>query len=365
MRLDASSKLWLVLPAVFGFTLFIIACFALRPEADIVYSARYYKIGEEPSYHHLWRIHSCGSGVSQLTSDGCNDYSPLWTADGKTILFIRETGNIRKICSISEHGGPVTALGVLPDEYVRMESVSPNRRSLVLLLRDSEWKLMLFDTATKKLSDIGAGFTTAWSPDSRRLYVSTDVRSEKSARIIDLATGNQFPLTGDFTAAAWVDDKTLVVQKFVTGRSEKARLVILHADGSVESEVLLPFVWSDTNDGLSPFADNLFTVPRDSDRIVYGRHAGDSTEGDAQVFYLVRLKGGLPIRVAKGRDLAWFSDETFLTGDGRHLELLDQKRKVWVSPLSVVSFPHGKIRTLVQGLVKVEGFDSKRRPMCR
>lgn len=358
-----SLKSWFFLLTLLGFTLLGMAFLVLRPQHDIVYSARYYNSGEKPSYYHIWRINSAGSGLVQLTSDSSNDRSPVWLADGKTILFVRETANTRKICSVGERGGPVTELGSLPDGYVGMESVAPNRRSLVYLARDSEWKLILFEMASKQQRELGAGCTTAWSPDSKKLYVSMCTESEASARILNLATGGQLSLAGDLRAAAWVDDNTLIADKFAKGDSEQARLVIVHADGSTEGEVLLPFTWADEDDEFSPFADNLFAIPGNSDSIVYGRHAGNSTAGPAQAFYLVSLKGGQPTLMTVGRDLAWSSDNRFfVTGDGRHLEPLDQKRKVWVSPLSIFSLEDREIRTLVQGLVSVDGFDWKWRP---
>ena len=365
MMSGVSIKMWFTGLIILGFALLGTDCCSLRPRADIVYSARYYKPGGEPSNYHIWRINSDGSEIVELTSGGYNDYSPFWLADGKTVLFVREAANTRKICSVGADGGPVTELGVLPEGFIRIESMAPNRRSLVCLClaRDSERKLLLFDVATKQQRELGAGFTTAWSPDSQRLYVSTLTGSEQSARIINLATGNQLPLMGDLNVAAWVDKNTLVADKSVNHTSsEHACLVIMRADGSAEREVLLPFARDDKNDELSPFADNLFAIPGDSSGIVYGRHAGNSTEGSAQVFYLVSLHGGRPILVAKGRGLVWSSDKAFLTGSGRHLESLDQKRNVWVSPLCVVSVADRKTRSLVQGLVSVERFDGKRRP---
>lgn len=361
-RVSSKLKLWFLVPTISGFALLGIAYFAFWPQADIVFSARYYKPGEELSYYNIWHINSGGSGLVRLTSDNCNDHSPIWLADGKTILFVRQTENARTLCTVGEHGGAVTELSALPDGYIRMESVAPNRRSLVYLVRGSEWKLILFEIATRQHRDLGTGFATAWSPDSQRLYVSMWIKSEESARILNLATGNPLPLIGDLRAAAWLDDNTLVAEKFAKRESEQARLVIMHADGVTEREVLLPFRWDDENDELSPFADNLFPIPGNPDSIIYGRHAGDSTAGAAQLFYLVSLKGGQPTVLAKGRDLAWSSDKRFfLTGDGRHLEPLDPKRNVWVSPLFIVSLADGKIRTLVQGAVSIGGFDWKRR----
>ncbi len=325
-----------------------------RPTADIVYSARYYKPGTRPSHYKIWRINSAGSGRVQVTSGGSDDHSPIWLADGKTILFVREVGKTRTLCTVSERGGPVTQLVVLPDGYTFIESVVPNRRSVVYLVHDPEWKLVLFDVATRQERVLAAGNTTAWSPDSHQFYISMWGESRPSAQILDLATSSQLPLADDLGAAVWLDDNTLVAEAFAQNPGQ-ARLVILRADGTKEREVPLPFTW---DDDLSPFADNLFAIPGDPDSVLYGRHAGDSTAGPAQMFYRVSLTGDPPTVVAKGRDLAWSADHRlFATGDGRQLAPLDRKRGVWVSPLSVVSLANGQTRTLVQGLVSVEEFD--------
>lgn len=330
---------------------------SLRHSSDIVYSARYYQQGTRPSHYKIWRINPSGSGRMQVTSGNTEDHSPLWLADGKTILFVRKTAKTCKLCTVSERGGRVRELFLLPKGYISVQSVAPNRRSLVYLVYDSKWKLFLFDIATRKKHSLGNGNTTAWSPDSRRLYISPWGESNQSARILDLRTRRRRSFKGDFRAAVWLNNRTLVAEEFADNW-EQARLAILRADGVKEREVFPSFALDDESDYLSPFADNLFAIPGDSDGVLYGRHAGNSTEGPAQVFYRVSLKSGLPTVGAKGRDLAWSPDpQVFATGDGRHLAPLDRKRSVWASPLSVVSLANGEIHTLVQGLVCVEEFD--------
>ncbi|HAR95880.1 MAG TPA: hypothetical protein DCR97_07960 [Deltaproteobacteria bacterium] len=132
----------------------------------------------------------------------------------------------------------------------------------------------------------------------------------------------------------------------------------MRADGRRDHETPLRFAWDDRDEEVSPFADSLFALPGVDDAIIYGRHAGNSTAGDAQRFYRVGLKGGDPTVVVRGRDLVWSADHrSFLTGDGRRLARLDRKRMMWVSPLSLVSLRSGKARPLVRGIVSVGGFD--------
>lgn len=328
-----------------------------RQTSDIVYSARYYKPGARHSHYKIWRIDSSGSGRMQVTSGSTEDRSPIWLADGKTILFVRKRAKTSKLCTVGASGGRVRELAALPKGYVSIESVAPNRRSVVYLVHDSKWKLVLFDMATRKEFTLGAGNTTAWSPDSRRLYISPWGESKQSAQILDLRTRRRQLLKGNFGAGAWLNGQTLAAEE-VAKDQEQTRLAILNVDGTKKREVLLPFTWNDEADDLSPFADNLFAIPGDPESVLYGRHAGNSTEGPAQVFHRVSLKGGQPALVAKGRNLAWSSDhKLFATGEGRDLTHLDRKRRVWTSPLCVVSFPNGKVRTLVQRLVSVEEFD--------
>lgn len=82
------------------------------PGADIVYSGRYYKPGKEVSRYHVWRIAADGSGRFQVTSHtNAADHSPVWLADGRTVLFVREEGGTNRLCTVNEGGGPVTTFG--------------------------------------------------------------------------------------------------------------------------------------------------------------------------------------------------------------------------------------------------------------
>ena len=346
---------------VLGLVFFVLAladtnyAASAKPALDIVYSARYYKPGVHSSHYKIWRTDSVGSRRFQVTTGNAEDHSPIWLTDGK-ILFAREAAKRRTLCVVSENGGHVTELATLPDGYKFIESVAPNRRMVVYLALDSDWKLVLFDVKTRQERPLGIGFETAWSQDSRRLYITTWDHSATAAYIFDVATSDRVPLTGDFGAATWLNDNTLVAELFAQDK-EQARLIILRADGTKDREVLLPFSWDDEDEEVSPFADNLFAIQGVDNAILYGRHAGSSA-GAAQRFYRVSFNGEQPTVVARGRNLSLSSDDwSFVTGDGRSLAPLDRKRNVWVSPLSVVSLKNGRVHTIVRGLVDVGGFD--------
>lgn len=329
--------------------------------ADIVYSARYYEPGSQPSHYHLWRIDAAGANRIQITEGEADDYAPMWLADGQTIAFVRETAQGRMLCTVAERGGTVTELAVLPNGFSGIESIAPSRDKLIYLVNiNGQWQLELFDIATRQVRKLGAGVTTAWNPDGRRLYISTWGESKPAAQILDLTTGRYAELSGDLRAAAWVNETTLIAEAFASSeaaQNNQPRLIVMRDDGVQIREIALPFSW---NDDLSPFADNLFAIPGDPDSVMYGRHAGNSTEGDAQRFYRVNVKTGEAAVVAQGRNLAWSADaQSFLTSAGRGLAKFGRKKTVWVSPLFLVALTSGETRPLVQGLVSVAGFDWK------
>ncbi len=324
--------------------------------AEIVYSARYYESGSQPSHYHLWRIDAAGANRTQITEGEADDYAPMWLADGQTIAFVRETAQDRTLCTVAERGGTITELAVLPDGYIGIESIAPSRDKLIYLVNaDEGWQLELFDIATRQVHKLGAGVTTAWNPDSRRLYISTWGEPKPAARILDLATGDHVELPGDLRAAAWLNETTLIAETFAQSDSEQPRLITLRDDGVPMDEITLPFT---SDDGFPSFADNLFAIPGDPESVIYGCHAGNSTEGEMQRFYRVNLKSGELTEVAQGRELVWSGDKQFfITSAGRDLAEFGRKKTVWVSPLSLVTLTSGETHPIVQGLVSVAGFD--------
>lgn len=346
----------LLIWATFGLLCRESAVAAESSTADIVYSARYYELDSQPSHYHLWRIDADGANRTQITDGDADDYAPTWLADGQTIVFVRETAQGRTLCTVAERGGQVTELATLPDGYIGVESIAPSRDKLIYLVNtDGQSQLELFDIATQQMRKLGAGVITAWNPDSRRLYMSTWGQSKPTAQIFDLTTGDHVELPCDLRAAAWLNETTLIAETFARSDSDQPRLITLRDDGVPMDKITLPFP---SDDGFPLFADNLFAIPGDPDSVIYGCHAGNSTEGERQRFYRVNVKSGELTEVAQGRELAWSADKQFfLTGAGRDLAELGRKKTVWVSPLSLVTLANGETRPLVQGLVSIAGFD--------
>ena len=321
---------------------------------DIVYSARYYKPGREVSRYHLWRIRADGAGRVQVTADSrAADYSPVWLADGRTVLFVREEGGTNRFCTVNEDGGPVTTIAPAPGSPMYAENISPDRRSRLVVVQAGTSQLHLLDVDSKRSRTLGPGTGAVFSPDGKWLYCPEYTKGQFS-QIVDVASGKRLPVREGLRAGTWLDGGLLVAESFVESPGQP-KLCLLRADGTLEREVVLPFKWDDDE---SPFADDLFRIPGDRDSVLYGRHAGGSSQGKVHKFYRINLKTGKAGLLAEGRDVAWSPDyRRFCTGDGRDLAPLSDKREVWVSPLHIVSLEDGSRTTIVQGLVSVGDFD--------
>jgi hypothetical protein len=103
--------------------------------------------------------------------------------------------------------------------------------------------------------------------------------------------------------------------------------------------------------------DDIYLVPGDHNKIIYGAHAGETTGGPAQVFYLVDLKTGQFSSLVEGTNLAWGPDgKRFATGSRRGLVDRGISDEIWISSLSIASLKGAK-KQIVSGLVWVDGFD--------
>lgn len=319
--------------------------------ADIVYAARYYKPGREVSQYHVWRIRPDGSGRVQVTSTAtAADASPLWLADGRTILFVRAEGGTNRLCTVNENGGPVTTFAPAPGGLC---GFTPDRRSLLFLRTDPPSRLLLMDLTTKRVRELGPGWNAALSPDGTKVYAGGPNGTE-TGRLVNLTEGRSISLRTNLGAGVWLSKERFVVEQSAPDPGQP-RLCVFRADGTVEQEIPLPFRW---NDALSPFADDLFAIPGEPGAILYGRHAGGSSQGPAHEFYRVDLRTGREQRLLTGLNVAWGPDgKSFCTAEGRDLADLDAKRQVWVAHLHIVTLPEGRRRTIVDGRVSVDGFD--------
>src|SRR5579859_5396606 len=133
-----------------------------RADRDIVYSARYYNSpsSRATSHWHLYRINPDGTGKTQLTSGNTDDFRPLWSPDGRKILFVRylptpnentSQADRHALCVIGADGGSVKNLlepSISPGDSCRW---SPNSRTVAAPVYEQGAPIvLLIDVATGK-----------------------------------------------------------------------------------------------------------------------------------------------------------------------------------------------------------------------
>jgi len=109
-------------------TLIAVAIFALmtvsaHAGAEIVIAIRYLQ-ADGASHSHLYLFREDGKLLRQLTNDNSGqDSTPIFSADGETIVFTREkTNDANEIWSIEAHGTNLKKLDVAPDWYFNTKS---------------------------------------------------------------------------------------------------------------------------------------------------------------------------------------------------------------------------------------------------
>jgi len=169
-----------------------------------------------------WNIYvvSASGGSPQALLPGEHDFAdPEWSIDGRSLMFGRlpdymaEAAAAKAIYMLNMDTGQITTLPGSDGLY--SPRWSPSGRYVVAMPL-SEEKLMLFDFATQKWTDLTTGRlrigTPRWSPDSKYIYFDNQPEnillrvgrsSRKLARVLDLATVNPSASECDFDNLTW------------------------------------------------------------------------------------------------------------------------------------------------------------------
>jgi hypothetical protein len=199
-------------------------------ERPIVYSARYYypPTDNRLSQYHLYRCNPDGTRRMQLTKSKVGDYRPLWSPDGKRVLFRRiQTDRVDSLtfasvlhtdlCLIRPDGSDFRTIRLPNPKSVVLEvKWHDNHHIWVLFYKgyNVQEQLCLFNIHTSKLL-----FSVTTSPDGeeRHFAVSPDKKHlVLGKRIFDIATGKVIAnlpkeLTSmDSLSVFWLDNRNLI-----------------------------------------------------------------------------------------------------------------------------------------------------------
>ncbi|MEO8272887.1 MAG: zinc ribbon domain-containing protein [Chloroflexota bacterium] len=141
-----------------------------------------------------------------LTDNDVMDHDPVFTPDGKSIVFVRGEGDERELKMINIESGDVTDLTT--DSFADEDpAVSPDGTEVVFSSTrgGTEFDLYVLNLATLEITPLpamsGDEHDPAWSPGGRYIVFSGGDQGSKDLFILDLADMT----TSTFTAAAGSD----------------------------------------------------------------------------------------------------------------------------------------------------------------
>ena len=102
---------------------FCLAAAIARGDSEIVVAIRYLQ-AQGTSHSHLYLYREDGKLLRQLTNDNSGqDSGPIFSADGETIVFIREKpNNVHEFWSVKPRGPDLKKLDAAPDWYAQAKS---------------------------------------------------------------------------------------------------------------------------------------------------------------------------------------------------------------------------------------------------
>lgn len=176
----------------------------------------------------IYTMNADGSGLTNITNDSANDYSPIWSPDGHRILFISERTGNPDIFSTDLDGSHLTQLTDNPG-YDGSFSLSPNGEKIIYLsslnndANIANLMIMNADGANKiKLTDPGSYIFRGWSPNGEKIAYLEQVSERPQDDKIHVSTieGNShYQWTAIIDEIHWEDEGHFVGHGW-SGQSE-------------------------------------------------------------------------------------------------------------------------------------------------
>ncbi len=196
----------------------------------------------------FWIMPAAGGKARRLTFDVCQGSKPVWTADGKWILFASERSGASALWRVPVDGGkPQLVLSATGDDGD--PDLSLDGRRLIYVNSRHNFVLTLLDPATgafRQLAQHRSNMTyPMFDPQGRRVVFFMQDRERRTDSIytIGLDGGDLRPVTGqesDSTFPHWSGDGTHIYYYALSPSHSFRRIA---TDGGPSSEVVAGWTW--------------------------------------------------------------------------------------------------------------------------
>lgn len=149
----------------------------------------------------IYRMRSDGSDPVRLTTDPANDSLPVWSPDGRQIVFVSDRDGNREIYRMSADGSQqVNLTKHAADDWT--PSWSPDGQQVVFAsFRDGNWELYIMNADGSNVRRLtrnnAADYSPAWSPDGNRIAFVSDRDGNLEIYVMNADGSGQQRFTND------------------------------------------------------------------------------------------------------------------------------------------------------------------------
>lgn len=208
----------------------------------------------------LWVVRRDGTGLRQLTNDTARDRRPIWSADGKRLMFYSDRSGRYQVWTIAADGGGLTQVTDFPGLVI--EPVwSPDATRAIATVSFAS-KVLMFDPripasqqTVEELPPFSGGGVraTAWSADGKQIAGSVN-RSVGGIVICTVASRTYEQITPSGSGASWLPDGRRLLY------NNTGRLEIVETTTKVSTTVFSSPGETISAPGLSPDGREIYLV---------------------------------------------------------------------------------------------------------
>lgn len=186
----------------------------------------------------IYSMNVDGSGTTRLTNNSAEDSFPVWSPDGRSIIFhSNRQGNNFDIYRMNADGSGVTML-TSDAKASTFPDWSPDGRKIVFQSKRDGLKQIYVMNAdgsqqTRITDDPKNAYHPAWSPDGSRIAFVSERDGNPEINVMNPDGSHQTRLTDDHADdlfPAWSPDGRYIV--FITNRDGNFEIYRMNADGS-------------------------------------------------------------------------------------------------------------------------------------
>jgi Tol biopolymer transport system component len=185
----------------------------------------------------IYKMRSDGSDPVRVTNTQDNETSPVWSPDGRRILFVSDRNGNRDIYVMNADGNEQLNLSNHPSEDWTPSWSPDGKRIAFATFRDGNWEIYSVDPQGAKPQRLtqhkAADYNPVWSPDGRRIAFISNRDGNLEIYLMNADGSDQHRLTQDKAtdqAPVWSPDSSKVLWE--SYRDGNMEIYVVNADGS-------------------------------------------------------------------------------------------------------------------------------------